>query len=130
MSDGTSPTKPTVLVVDDEVPIQLLVRTVLEMHGHAVLTAGDAVEALRLSEEHREPIDMLITDVRLPGMSGTDLVRALLTARPNLRVLYISGSPGGESALAGVAIGTTKFLPKPFQARALLDMVRSLLAAR
>jgi two-component system cell cycle sensor histidine kinase/response regulator CckA len=128
MSDAASPPKATVLVVEDELPIQLLIRTVLEMHGHSVLAAGDSTQALQLSEQHRGKIELVITDLRMPGLSGTDMVRQLLTTRPELRVLYISGSPSGESALAGAVGGTAKFLSKPFQARALIDAVGALLA--
>src|SRR5258708_5258793 len=72
----------TILVVDDEPSIQLLVRTVLELQGHQVFFADDALEALRLSEQHAGPVDLLITDMCLPAMSGPELVQKLLKARP------------------------------------------------
>jgi CheY-like chemotaxis protein len=117
----------TILVVEDEEPIQLLARTVLELQGHQVLAAGDGPEALHLSEQHAGRIDLLITDMGLPGMSGPELVQLLRAARPELRVLYISGNPSGDVILTGERPGTARYLSKPFTSRALIAVVRSML---
>ena len=118
----------TILVVEDEPPIQLLVRTVLEMQGHLVLSAGDAPAALRLSEQHAGRIDLLVTDMGLPGMTGPELVEQLLAARPELRVLYISGNPSGDLILTGANPASAQYLAKPFTPLTLIDVVRSMLA--
>ena len=117
----------TILVVDDEPSIQFLVRTVLELHGHQVLAAEDAPEALRLSE-HAERIDLLITDVCLPGVSGPELVQHLRVARPELRVLYISGNPSGDLILTGANPPSARYLSKPFTPRELISVVRAMVA--
>jgi two-component system cell cycle sensor histidine kinase/response regulator CckA len=118
----------TILVVEDESSIQLLVRAVLELQGHQVLAAGDAPGALRLSEQHAGRIDLLITDMGLPGMSGPELAEHLQAVRPELRVLYISGNPSGDLVVTGANPATAQYLPKPFTPRALIAVVRSMLA--
>jgi len=120
-------TQPTILVVDDEVPIQTIVRTVLEMHAYRVLTADDGDAALQQSQQHDGPIDLVITDMSLPGMTGGELVRQLLVARPKLHVLYISGHLSSEVSLVGGADGTMKFLSKPFTPKELLAVVHAML---
>jgi two-component system, cell cycle sensor histidine kinase and response regulator CckA len=126
-SPATGDATRTILVVEDESSIQILVRTVLELKGHQVLAAGDAPEALRLSEQHAGQIDLLITDMGLPGMSGPELAEHLRATRPELRVLYISGNPRGDLVVTGANPDTAKYLPKPFTPRLLLEVVRSLL---
>jgi DNA-binding response OmpR family regulator len=126
---GTQEARPTVLVVEDEEAIRSIVRTVLEMNGHRVLSASDAEEALRLSEQHAGRIDLVVTDVHLPGADGGDLAGWLLDRWPGLRVLYISGLHGGESALPARAGGPSAFLAKPFTPRELLATVRRVLGS-
>jgi DNA-binding response OmpR family regulator len=128
MNDATVETKPTILVVEDEVPIQHIVRTVLEMHAFHVLTADNGDKALQLSQQHDGPIDLVITDMNLPGISGCDLVRQILVERPKLHVLYISGHFSGETTLARGEEGLMKFLSKPFTPKALLAVVGTMLA--
>jgi two-component system cell cycle sensor histidine kinase/response regulator CckA len=80
----------TVLVVEDEEAIRSLVRTVLHAQGYTVLAASRGDEALQLSEQHPGLIDLLVTDVVMPGMNGRELARRLALTRPELRVLYTS----------------------------------------
>ncbi len=129
MNDASADAKPTILVVEDEVPIQTIVRTVLEMNAYEVWTVGDGDAALQLSRQHSGNIDLVITDMNLPGMTGAALVRQLLVGRPSMHVLYISGYLGGEAPLVGGTGGTMKFLSKPFTPKNLLASVRSILAA-
>jgi CheY-like chemotaxis protein len=82
----------TILVVEDEEEVRALARDVLEMNGYTVLEARDAEDAVRLGESHPGVIDLLITDVVMPGMSGPELARRL-RAPPDLRVLCMSGYP-------------------------------------
>lgn len=117
---------PTVLVVDDEAQIRSIVSMALEMRGLCVLAAGDGEEALRQSAGHAGRIDLVITDVQLPGISGAEMVRRLLADRPGVHVLYISGGHN-EKSLDGGTIGKTAFLPKPFTPRELLERVGTIL---
>ena len=98
------------------------------LQGHQVLAAGDASEALRLNKQHAGGIDLLITDMCLPGMNGPELVQHLLKARPQLRVLYISGNAGGDLVVAGANPGSAQYLAKPFTPRTLIEVVSSMLA--
>ena len=93
MADPDSP--PTVLIVEDEEEVRALTRDVLEMHGYSVLEALDSADALRLGETHAGRLDLLITDVVMPRMSGPELARRLRARRPELRVLCMSGYPEG-----------------------------------
>jgi two-component system, cell cycle sensor histidine kinase and response regulator CckA len=120
--------RPTVLIVEDEEDVRDLTRDVLEMHGYAVLEALDAADALRLGETHSGRLDLLITDVVMPRMSGPELARQLRVRRPELRVLCMSGYP--ESAERGVAGAEpwTAWLQKPFSPGGLIAKVRECLA--
>jgi FixJ family two-component response regulator len=112
----------TVLVVDDEPEIREIVTAILEEEGFAVLTAKDGDEALRLSHAYAGEIDILVTDVKMPEMSGIDLASHLQMDRSDMAVLFISGS------CTGIQIDASKrpqFLAKPFDVTALLEAVRS-----
>jgi DNA-binding response OmpR family regulator len=117
----------TILVVEDEEPIRVILQTALEMNGYRVLMAGDAEEAISLSSQYSGPLDLLITDMLLPGVKGSDLVRHILPQRPGLNVLYISGYLGADATLVSGPTGKMKYLPKPFTPAELLDVVRTLL---
>jgi CheY-like chemotaxis protein len=88
MADKTA--QPTVLVVDDEEAIRWMMWRVLRNAGYHVIEVGDAQEALSVIDERR-PIDLLITDVHMPDLTGDELARRARLQRPNLRVLYVSG---------------------------------------
>jgi two-component system cell cycle sensor histidine kinase/response regulator CckA len=83
---------PTVLVVDDEPLLRKLIRLVLEDEGFHVLTAESGSEAMNVSESHRGEIDLVVSDVTMPGMDGPTLVKELLESNPNLPVLFVTGS--------------------------------------
>ena len=89
------------LVVEDEEGLRDLSKRLLQRHGYTVLVARDAKEALRLFEEHRS-IDVLLTDVVMPGATGPELTRQLIEQRPGLRVIYMSGYTEESSAQQGV----------------------------
>jgi PAS domain S-box-containing protein len=111
----------TVLVVEDEDAVREIIRRVLSRHGYEVLTASDGLAALTVAQNHTGPVDLLITDVVMPHMSGKDLAEALLKARPGLPVLFMSGY-----AQDVMAVGGLPFLGKPFTAEALLEQVADL----
>jgi two-component system cell cycle sensor histidine kinase/response regulator CckA len=117
----------TVLVVEDEDSVRELVRQILEEHGHPVLTARHGRDALLIAERYERPIDLLVTDVVMPEMGGSELVERLGARRPNLKVLYISGYTNDEVLRRGVQGGTANFLHKPFTSTELMGRVRQVL---
>ena len=119
---------PTVLVVEDEEEVRALARDVLEMNGLRVLEALDVADAVRLAQTHPGPIDLLITDVVMPGASGPELARRLRAHRPGLRVLCMSGYPESEDRRLDGEAGWTAWLQKPFMPDVLMRKVRDCLA--
>jgi PAS domain S-box-containing protein len=117
----------TVLIVEDEEQVRAVVQTILRRHGYHVLVALDGDEALRLSAKHAETIDLVITDVVMPQLSGPDLARQLLQSRPRMRVLFMSGYTGSALLPPHVQAAGTAFLQKPFTSEALLRQVRAVL---
>jgi PAS domain S-box-containing protein len=114
----------TVLVVEDEEPVREVARRILAESGYAVLTAPDGSEALRVCREHDGPIDLLLTDVVMPGLSGPELVEQARLLRPDMRALYISGYPEDFLARRHDVDKATTLLGKPFTAQTLLRVVR------
>jgi NO-binding membrane sensor protein with MHYT domain/nitrogen-specific signal transduction histidine kinase/CheY-like chemotaxis protein len=120
----------TVLVVEDETAVrQPAVRT-LKRRGYLTLVAKDGEEALRASEQHRGPIHLLLTDVVLPRTSGPRLAAILLAARPELRVLFMSGFTEDAIVNHGMLDPDTEFMQKPFSPPALALRVQEVLGRR
>jgi PAS domain S-box-containing protein len=116
-----------VLLVEDEANIREPAVEILESRGYTVLSAGDAAEALDLTAQHAGRIHIMITDVVMPGMSGSKLAERLTADRPDLKVVYISGYPEEAIAHHGVLNPGHIFLQKPFSPAALLAKVREVL---
>jgi CheY-like chemotaxis protein len=116
-----------ILVVEDEEAIRNLIRQVLELRGYAVRTTGAVEEAIRICEETARRIDLLVTDVVLPGMSGFDLAARARGSRPGLKVLYMSGYAADEGLGAGGPDPGAAFLQKPFTPAGLQTKIRELL---
>jgi hypothetical protein len=114
----------TVLVVEDEGPVREVARRILAESGYAVLSAPDGSEALRICREHEGPIDLLLTDVVMPGLSGPELVEQARLLRPDMRALYVSGYPEDFLARRHDVDKATTLLGKPFTAQTLLRVVR------
>ncbi|HKE24474.1 MAG TPA: response regulator [Bryobacteraceae bacterium] len=112
----------TILAVDDEPLMLTLMATVLRENGYDVLTAGGAAQAIALFREHPEDVDLLISDVVMPGMDGPSLAAELRSARPDLKVLLVSGYCDPRQLDRGF-----EFLSKPFAVSELISRVRSLL---
>ena len=110
-----------VLLVEDEENIRNPAVEILESRGYQVLSAGDAAEALAVAEKHRGPIHLLVTDVIMPGLSGSQLALQLAPLRPEMRVLYVSGYPEDAIAHHGVLDSWQHFLQKPFAPGKFLD---------
>jgi len=117
----------TVLLVEDEESVRQLVRETLEARGYHVLEAENGETALRISSQHSGPIDMLITDVVMPGMSGRELSARLCASHPQTKVLYLSGYTEDAIVHEGVLEPGTAFLQKPFTLQMLSRKVREVL---
>ncbi len=117
----------TVLLVEDEEALQLLLTTVLTRAGYRVLSARNAPQALGLAGRGLDGIDLLVTDVIMPGMGGRELADRLVSKRPELRVLFISGYPNDVLGADGTPPADMAFLTKPFTADELLRKVRGTL---
>ena len=117
----------TVLLVEDAPPVRSLARKSLESYGYTVLEAADGPAALELSAGHARGIDILVTDVVMPGMSGRELAERLAPARPAMRVLYTSGYTDDAMVRQGVLRAGVAFLQKPFIPETLARKVREVL---
>ncbi|SDI34573.1 Response regulator receiver domain-containing protein [Pseudomonas flavescens] len=117
-----------ILLVEDDKVVRMLVVEALEELGYQLIQAGDAQSALSLLEQHA-PLDLLLTDVGLPGMNGRQLADAARHRQPGLRVLFSSGHV--EAAVAGDAVSGdgTQMIAKPFSFEALAATIRALLDA-
>jgi CheY-like chemotaxis protein len=116
----------TVLLVEDDEGVRALAELLLAEGGYTVLAASDGNEALDVAERHRGPIDVLLTDVVMPGLGGVALAEAVERLRPGIGVVYMSGDPG--DALLGIS-GNTGHVAKPFTMETLLRPVRQTLDA-
>src|SRR5439155_17662535 len=114
----------TVLVVEDEPQVRRLIQRLLGENGYTVLAAGDGEEALEVARTHAGAIQLLLTDVVLPRMSGREVARRLDTHRPGLPVLYMSGHTEDAIVERGVLEPGLDFLPKPYTAPEVLRRVR------
>ena len=117
--------RPLVLIVDDEDMIRTLVRALLEANGYRVLEAENGQRAAELVAGESDGVDLLITDVRMPGLTGPELVRLLRAARPALPIIFISGFTGDER-LEPPSLAT-EYVAKPFALPSMLAAVRRLL---
>ena len=117
----------TILLVEDEAVVRDLARDILESYGYKVLAAADVEEAHRLCERHGPEIQLMLTDVVMPRMSGRELAARLTAFLPGLRVLYMSGYADDTMIKHGVAGPGVPFLQKPFTPTALARKVRDLL---
>ena len=117
----------TVLLVEDEESVRELVRETLKTRGYTVIEASDGIAGMRVSEEYPGNIEILITDVVMPGMSGRELAKRVAAARPNIRVLYLSGYTEDAIIHEGALEPGTGFLQKPFTLQVLARKVREVL---
>ena len=117
----------TVLFVEDEVALRDLMHRVLAKGGYTVLAAGDGVEALAMVEAHPGPIDLVVTDVIMPRMSGPDLAVRLRARDPGIRLLYVSGYTADQLRSQTDLGADATLLPKPFTSDGLLRKVREIL---
>jgi len=119
----------TILLVEDAEGLRVLVREILERKGYTVLEAAQGADAVRLSSAYPGAIDLILTDVVMPGMSGRELCARLTPRHPGVRVIYMSGYPDDAIGRHGVPDPATAYVQKPFTAEALERKVREVLDA-
>lgn len=117
----------TILLVEDEEALRRLGEEVLAGAGYRVLTAPSGASALELALHDSGPIDLVVTDVVLPGMSGPEMVERLLATHPSCRALLVSGYPDEAITDHGILTSSSAFLQKPFSPSALLRAIRVIL---
>lgn len=129
MSEVPDPsTRPTVLVVDDEEDLRDIMRRMLERRGFDALVAADPDQAVATCREHGGTIDILLTDLGLPGASGGDLARMATVLRPDLRVVYVSGLPKEIAVDKGLIDSDARLVKKPFTSEVLVATLHMALA--
>ena len=119
----------TILVVEDEEDVRRVTELLLKNLGYSVLTAASAETAIEVFQERGEEVDLLLTDVIMPGLHGSDLHELLVRRRPGLRVLYMSGYTGRTLAESGLGEAGAPLVQKPFGRSDLARLVRQALDA-
>jgi len=118
----------TILIVDDDPDVLAMMGVILQKDGYAVIRAASPTEATRIFERKADSIDLLLTDVMMPKMNGCDLATKLVGMRPDLRVLFITGTDVEPIRHFNVTMHRDcACLPKPFRAEALRDVVSEVL---
>ena len=115
------------LVVEDDEPVCRLVERILSRNGYTVLSANGGDEALDFLRRHPLPIDVLITDVVMPGMSGSELAERVTLLQPGVKVIYMSGHSDEVILQHGLITGGRTFLPKPFDQDELLQRMAAVM---
>ncbi|HWF40152.1 MAG TPA: ATP-binding protein [Candidatus Acidoferrales bacterium] len=117
----------TILVVEDDDAVRRMTREFLKIHGYTVIEARSAAIAIQIMEAQGDAIDMVLTDVLMPGMKGRELIGRLMTMRPDLKVLYMSAYTEDAAINIGVLNPGTEFIEKPFGPDDLAAKVRDVL---
>ena len=118
----------TILVVEDEEMVRELICKTLATYGYNVLEANNALHALTLAEEHKEGIDLVLTDIIMPQMNGHKLYQQIVASYPNIKSLYMSGYTDNVIAHHGILNRGINFIQKPFTVQSLIQKVRDVLA--
>ena len=127
----TPSSKSTILVVEDEAPLRVVIRKILQRGGYQVLEAQRGDEALEIIRRHTGPLDLLLTDVIMPGgLNGPELADHFARLRPHTPIIFMSGYTDGLLKFGELESGDPTFLQKPFTSTALLEQVRAVLENR
>ncbi len=122
-----APAGRTALVVDDQTGIRAIVRRILEGHGYQVNEAGSGEEALAVLDRRKEAYDLLVTDMRMPGMTGRDLAERVRFRHPATKILFISGFTDDPGVQSGILPDRSRFLAKPFHPDQFLEAITQLM---
>lgn len=114
----------TILLVEDDEPVRSLIVSLLQERGYTVLEADNAAAAITITQQHQGKIDLLLSDVIMPGMSGPDMAIEMRAYRRDFKIVYMSGYAGDVIAHQGVLDPAVTLLPKPFTRASLLNLVR------
>ena len=118
----------TIVLVEDSDSLRAIARETLEGHGYRVIDASGGPEAIEAARRYAAPIQLLLTDVVMPGMNGRELAESMVATRPGMRVLFMSGYPDEVITHSGVLEEATLLIEKPFTTRVLLGRVRDVLS--
>ena len=119
--------KATILVVDDEVSLRQLLVKQLRSEGYTVLEAAYGMEALAVARASEEPIQLVLSDIRMPGMLGTELAQRLLAEHPTVRVVLMSAHALDDLTTVRDSRGVVQVLTKPFDGQTMLAVVKLVL---
>ncbi|GAB1643283.1 response regulator [Krasilnikovia sp. MM14-A1259] len=129
MTEAPAPARPTVLVVDDEEDLRDIMRRMLERRGFHALIAGNSEEALEICRSPGAAIDVLVTDLGLPGVSGGELANAAAALRPSMAIVYVSGLLKEIAIDQGLIPDDAVLIKKPFTSDVLIDTLHSVLGS-
>jgi DNA-binding NtrC family response regulator len=119
----------TILIVDDDPAVLVLIQNILMAADYRVLLAAERADAVRIARQKHVHIDLVLLDVRIPGVSGTELADEILSIRPNIHVLWMSGFVDEEFIRVKLLDGYAGFLSKPLRRDGLLQAVEQAFAA-
>ena len=122
--------KETVLLVEDEDAVRALAHHILQSCGYTVLEASDGLEAIRVANDHKGPIDLLVSDVVMPHLGGRQLAERLAVVKPSMKLLFLSGYTDDAVVRHGVLEAEYAFLQKPFTPTGLAQKVREVLDSK
>jgi PAS domain S-box-containing protein len=117
----------TILLVEDNEKVRKLILKMLLLQGYKVLETSQGSDAVDVASKHDGPIDLLLTDIVMPKMSGQELAEQLVALRPGIKVIFMSGYPGGITSEHGIFDPRAFFLQKPFEIDALGEILRQVL---
>ena len=117
----------TILLVEDELQVRKMIRSLLQRVGFSVLEAASGAQAIELSHNHPGQIDLAVIDFGMPGMSGLDVANSILPQRPTMKVLYISGMVDSVAVASLVQGAPEMIVQKPFSAQELLGRIGEIL---
>ena len=126
-AESEGETKQTILLVEDEEMVRGLMCEVLEREGYKVLSCSLPEQGIEASRQHSAQIDLLLTDVVMPGMNGREMAKRILEFMPGLRVVFMSGYTEHALTRDGEIDAQTEYLQKPFTLRSLTDKLTRLL---
>ena len=130
VAPGAAQSSGTILLVEDEAPVRAIARRILARQGYTVIEAANGREALRCAENHAGEIDVVVTDMVMPEMSGRAFADEFSELHPDTPVLFVSGYTDDEILRRGALAPRTAFLEKPFTPDKLIDAVHRVLAGR